>query len=63
MTNKNRTNNYIPDPPLAGAASLPFQYGEFVNKANRKGWRSIGCTVAMVTTILLSLSLKKVGNW
>ncbi len=24
----------MPDPPLAGAASLSFQYGEFVNKAN-----------------------------
>ena len=28
------TNTYMPDPPLAGAASLSFQYGEFVNKAN-----------------------------
>ena len=24
----------MPDPPLAGAASLSFQYGELVNKAN-----------------------------
>ena len=24
----------MPDPPFAGAASLLFQYGEFVNKAN-----------------------------
>ena len=28
-------NNYMPDPPLAGAASLMFQHGEFVNKVNR----------------------------
>ena len=33
-TNKKCTNNHIPDPPLAGAASLSFQYREFVNKAN-----------------------------
>ena len=26
----------MPDPPLAGAASLSFQYGEFVNKADKK---------------------------
>ena len=28
------TNNYMPDPPCAGAASLSFQYGEFVSIAN-----------------------------
>ena len=25
ITNKKRTNNYMPDPPLAGAASLSIQ--------------------------------------
>ena len=34
ITNKKEPDDYIPDPPLAGAASLSFQYGEFVNKAN-----------------------------
>ena len=29
----NTYNNYIPDAPFAGAASLSFQYGELVNKA------------------------------
>ena len=28
------TNNYMPDAMFAGAASFPFQYGGFVNKAN-----------------------------
>ena len=26
----------MPDAPFAGAASLSFQYGQFVNKANDK---------------------------
>ena len=29
-----KKNNYMPDPRLAGAASLSFQYGRSVNKAN-----------------------------
>ena len=31
----NKKEETIHDPPLAGAASLSFQYGEFVNKANK----------------------------
>ena len=29
------TNNYMPDAPFAGAASLSCQYGEFVNDLTR----------------------------
>ena len=31
---KKNTNNHMPDARFAGAASLSFQYGGFVNKAN-----------------------------
>ena len=31
---KKKQQLHMCDPPLAGAASISFQYGEFVNKAN-----------------------------
>ena len=34
ITNKKSTNNYMSDAIFAGDASLPFQYGGFLNKAN-----------------------------
>ena len=44
----------MPGPPLAGAASLSFQYGEFVNKENRpvRPWLCLSVALGTVEFIV-----------
>ena len=56
IINKKNINNYMTDAPFAGFASLPSQYGRFVNKAN------CALSVPIVGCVHYSPSQPRAGN-